>query len=236
VAADLLSQHCWSENTWATRSSQWRKWVGFCEQDERSIFPTSEGDILAYIGLLRLDGKVSAASLPQYLSAVSRYHDFAGMASPTKTVLVRSKTRAYDRAFDLNAFSRPTRVGLWAVWMRRVLSLGLETHVPTLIRIAAMVMFMFLFGCQESTAVSLRDSDLTVTDERVTAVLVQRKGKRTQGPWSCTTTGAPQPLLLPLPWRSRVAGRACARRPTRSLPWRKGRTSPRPRRRRWSRP
>jgi hypothetical protein len=84
VAADLLSTHCWSENSWATRSSQWRKWVGFCEQDDRSIFPASEGDVLAYIGFLKLEGSVSAASLPQYLSAVSRYHELAGVASPTK--------------------------------------------------------------------------------------------------------------------------------------------------------
>jgi hypothetical protein len=65
VAADLLSQRCWSRNTRATRSSQWRKWVGFCEQDERSIFPAYEGDVLAYIGFLRLEGRVSEVSIPQ---------------------------------------------------------------------------------------------------------------------------------------------------------------------------
>jgi hypothetical protein len=61
VAADLLSHNFWSYNTWATRSSQWRKWVEFYEQDERSVFPASEGDILAYIGFLKLKGRVSAA-------------------------------------------------------------------------------------------------------------------------------------------------------------------------------
>jgi hypothetical protein len=67
AAADLLSRHCWSGNTRVTRSRQWRKWVGFCEQDERSVFPASEGDVLAYIAFLKLEGKMSAASLPQYL-------------------------------------------------------------------------------------------------------------------------------------------------------------------------
>jgi integrase len=182
VAADLLSQQCWSGNTWATRSSQWRKWEGFCEQDERSIFPASEGDVLAYIGFLRLEGSVSAASLPQYLSAVSRYHELAGVASPTKTTLVRSLVQAYSRAFDLGAVARPTRVGLSAAVMRRILVLGLQTPVPALVRDAALVMFMFLFGCRASTAVSVRGSDLDVTDARMTAVLVHRKGKRTQDP------------------------------------------------------
>ena len=182
MAADLLSTHCWSENSWATRSSQWRKWVGFCEQDDRSIFPASEGDVLAYIGFLKLEGSVSAASLPQYLSAVSRYHELAGVASPTKTVLVRSLVKAYDRAFDLNALSRPTRVGLGAAVMRRVLALGLSTPVPTLVRDAALVMCMFLFGCRASTVTGLRNSDVEVTDWQVTAVLIHRKGKRTQDP------------------------------------------------------
>jgi integrase len=193
VAADILSQHCLSGNTRATRRSQYRKWVGFCEQDERIVFPASEGDVLAYIWFVKLEGKVSATSLPQYLTAVSRYHELAGVASPTKTVLLRSLTRAYDRAFDLSALPRPTLVGLSAALMRRVLTWGLATPVPTLVRDAAMVMLIFLFGCRASAAVGLLDSDLIVTDTRVMAMLVHRKGKRTGHPWSCTTTGAPKP-------------------------------------------
>jgi hypothetical protein len=154
------------------------KWVGFCEQDEGSVFPASEGDVIAYIGFLKLEGRVSAASLPQYLSAVSRYHELAGVASPTKTVLVRSLSRAYDPAFDPGALPRPTRVGLPAAVMRCVLALGLETPVLTLVRGAALVMFVFLFGCRASTAVSLRGSDIDVTDGRVTAVLVHSVAPR----------------------------------------------------------
>jgi integrase len=183
VVADLLSRHCWSDNTWATRSSQWRKWVGFCGQDDRNVFPASEGDVLAYVGFLKMEGSVSAASLPQYLSAVSRCHELAGVASPTKTILVRSLVRAYDRSFDLTALVRPTRVGLSGQIMRRVVvQLGLATPVPTSVRAAAMVVFMFVFGCRASTAMGLRGSDIEVTEETVTAVLVHRKGKRTQDP------------------------------------------------------
>jgi site-specific recombinase XerD len=66
--------------------------------------------------------------------------------------------------------------------MRRVLNFGMETSIPTLVRDASMVMFMFVFGCRAYTAVSLRDADIDVTDERVTAVLVHRKGKRKRDP------------------------------------------------------
>jgi integrase len=182
VAADLLSRHCWSGNTWATRSSQWRKWVGFCEQDDRNAFPATEGDVLAFVGFLKLEGKISSASLPQYLSAVSRYHELAGVPSPTKSTLVQSLVRAYDRAFDERVLTRPTRVGLSAPMMRRVLAFGLETPVPMLLRAAALVVFMFLFGCRASTTVALRASDFEITDAQVTVVLVHRKGKRTQDP------------------------------------------------------
>jgi integrase len=58
----------------------------------------------------------------------------------------------------------------------------METLVPTLVRDDSVVMLMFVFGCRASTAVSLRDADIDITDERVTAVLVHRKGKRTLDP------------------------------------------------------
>jgi integrase len=45
-----------------------------------------------------------------------------------------------------------------------------------------MVVFMFVFGCRASTAIRLRASDIEVSTERITAVLVHRKGKRTQDP------------------------------------------------------
>jgi hypothetical protein len=182
---------------------------------------------MAYFGFLRLEGRVSAASLPQYLSAVSLYHELAGVESPTKTALVRSLVQAYSRAFDLGAVAHPTRVGLPAAVMRRILVLGLETPVPTLVRDAPFVLFMFLFGCRASTAVSVRGSDLEVTDARLTAVLVHRKGKRTQDPWYWTTRGILRSPSRFHPSRYYGDGRACARPPRNSLRSPRRRTSPR---------
>jgi hypothetical protein len=90
--------------------------------------------------------------------------------------------RTHKRALDMNALTRPTRVGLPAPVLRPVLSLGLETPVLTIVRAAATVLVMFLFGCRAPTAVSLRESDIEVTDARVTAVLMHHKGKRAQEP------------------------------------------------------
>jgi hypothetical protein len=90
--------------------------------------------------------------------------------------------RAYDRALAVEATYRDIRVGLPANLMRPIVTLGLTTPVVMLIRDEALVIIMFMFGCRASTAGGVRESDVSVTSERVTAVLVHRKGKRTQDP------------------------------------------------------
>lgn len=76
AAADLLAGHGWSDGTWTNRLSQIRRWLAFCDEDERTA--RTEGDILAYIGYLSLDGKGGPVSARQYFTAVSRYHEDGG--------------------------------------------------------------------------------------------------------------------------------------------------------------
>lgn len=61
----------------------------FCNEEGRSVLPAGEGDVLAFIGYLSLEGRVGPTLAGQYLSAISRYHENAGYESPTKTALVR---------------------------------------------------------------------------------------------------------------------------------------------------
>lgn len=84
-AARLLAELGWSESTWTTRASQFARWLRFCDGDLRSPRPSDEGDVLSYIGFLSLEGRLCADSLPQYISAVSRYHELHGFPSPTHT-------------------------------------------------------------------------------------------------------------------------------------------------------
>lgn len=74
AAADILAEFGWAERTWTNRLAQVRKWLSFCEEDGRQALPAEEGDVLAYIGYLALEGWVGPRSVPQYVSAVSRYH------------------------------------------------------------------------------------------------------------------------------------------------------------------
>jgi site-specific recombinase XerD len=182
VAAELLSVHCWGERTWITRASQWRKWETFCEEDARSPFPATEGDVLAYIGYLKMEQSIAASSLPQYLSAISSYHELAGLPYPTRTPMVKALVGAYERSLDIPDDARLVRVGLPAASVRRVLRLGISTAVPAVMRDCAMVVMLFLTGCRGSTAVRLGPSDIGLADEIVTVRLVHRKGKRTRNP------------------------------------------------------
>ena len=61
AAADLLVDFGWTDRTWGNRISQIKKWFTFCEEDERPKLDATEGDVLAYIGYLHLEGRVGPA-------------------------------------------------------------------------------------------------------------------------------------------------------------------------------
>ena len=61
-AAELLLAHRWKPHTWANRSRQIKKWLVFRAEDGRDPLPAGEGDVLAYLGYLYLEGRVGATS------------------------------------------------------------------------------------------------------------------------------------------------------------------------------
>lgn len=105
---------------------------GFLDEDDRSALPAEDGGILAYIGILSLEGRVSSQSLPQYISAVSRYHVLHHMTSPTTTQLVRALVKAYDRTDEKSNERVQSRIGILcqvvsASLVRRMVVFGFET-------------------------------------------------------------------------------------------------------------
>ena len=85
-AGRILSDFAWATTTWNNRSSPLPKWLRFCDEDYRTPFPASEGDIPAYVGYLSLEGHIGATSAPKYISAISRYQELHYLASPTRTL------------------------------------------------------------------------------------------------------------------------------------------------------
>lgn len=71
-AARLLERHVCADTTFINRTSQVLRWIQFFDEDMRQPLPATEGDVLAFIGYLSLEGRVSGTFLPQYVSAVSR--------------------------------------------------------------------------------------------------------------------------------------------------------------------
>lgn len=182
AAADLLSGFVWTDQTWSNRASQIKKWFAFCEEDGRPKFGASEGDVLAYIGYLHLEGRVGPTSVAQYVTAVSRYHDHHNYPSPTHTPLVSALVKAYASKADLQGLTKTARVGLPAGLVLRIVSYGLQTDVIEEVCYCTMVLFAFVFQCRSVSVAHLQDSDVTVTDAGVTAVLTHRKAKSRQRP------------------------------------------------------
>ena len=86
----------------------------------------TEGDILAYIGYLSMEGRISDTSLPQYISAVRRFHILHGVPSPTNSPLVKYMMNAYARRYQAHAETRLQRIGFSATDMRSLLQFGMK--------------------------------------------------------------------------------------------------------------
>ena len=182
VAADLLADFGWTAGTWLNRSSQIKKWFGFCEEDGRPKLGASEGNVLAYIGYLHLEGRVGPTSIAQYVTAISRYHELLHAPSPAHTPLVSALVWVYANKHDLKGVVKNARIGLSASQVRRLVIYGLQTSEVDEVGYCACVLFAFAFQCRSVSVAHLQDRDITVSPRLVTAVLTHRKGKSRSQP------------------------------------------------------
>lgn len=193
-AARLLSEFTWAQSTWTTRASQIARWMRFCDEDMRSPLPAEEGDILAYVGFLSLEGRIKPESLPQYLSAISQYHELHYLPSPTKTPLVRALVRAYTRSVDSSSTTSAIRVGLPASVVRTILHTGMLATNCYDVGCCAATVFAFVFQCRSVSLHHLSATDVRFSGDEVTVTLFRRKGKSIR-----------RPLILTYPAGSDVA-------------------------------
>lgn len=52
--------------------------MAFFYEDGSFPWSAKEGEILAYIGNISIEGKVGPKSVRQYVTAISRYHEYRG--------------------------------------------------------------------------------------------------------------------------------------------------------------
>lgn len=90
----------------------------------RNALLAAEEDVFAYMGYHPIEQRISLESLPQYVSAVSRYHEWHHLPSPTKTPLVRALAQTYRRDWDCTAAAQDLRISISVEDARRNLALG----------------------------------------------------------------------------------------------------------------
>lgn len=171
----------------------------------RCPLPDSEGDVLAYIGFLSLEGKLSSESLPQYISAVSRYHELHSLPSPTRTPLVNSLMRAYTRRFDQLAVPALQRIGCPAFVINQILQAGHSASDHYDLSCCTAVVIAFIFQVRAVSMAHLYRRDLRCDSSGLTASFYRRKGRSIRRPLilhypRSSTWGPSNPLSLIERW------------------------------------
>lgn len=88
AAAWMFMDYAWSSQTNSAVKSQWKSWLNFYGDDQISPLPVTEGHVLKFNGWLKSEQidvwrSITAASAPQYLSAVRKVHIlYVGVPAP----------------------------------------------------------------------------------------------------------------------------------------------------------
>lgn len=179
----LVKEYAWSSRTLRSRGSQWKAWLAFCIEDDRTPLPVTEAHMVAFIGWLKLSRErgercVSSRSIPQYLSAVRRMHlTLTGIAVPAFPYL-DIVIRAY-RKWEEGTFPQASvRCGLSADILQRIWALGMSSDDRDTVRECAACVFAFCFnGLRESTVMSVLCQNVTLTDDGIHVRVSMCKGR-----------------------------------------------------------
>ncbi|KAK3260584.1 hypothetical protein CYMTET_30464 [Cymbomonas tetramitiformis] len=166
-----------------------RRFILFCERDQRPWLPASEATVLLYIASLLEDGNIKSASLQPYLSAINNYHEDLRFPGPAKG---RSVTRAVKGMATIQAELavqeeniETQRTWLPAAHVRRVheAALSLTPRSPEelqLLRAFTYVVVAFVTFGRPDTGTSLSRQHVHCGDSEFSVVLLKEKGRRHQ--------------------------------------------------------
>lgn len=96
--ASAAMKKFYSENSWKTRQSQWKKYADFCQATGCVALPCSVTALCAYIAFLARDLKYS--SICNYVSALKTLHLLHGApADAFDAFIVKAVMKGYKRIF-----------------------------------------------------------------------------------------------------------------------------------------
>lgn len=161
--AELLGKFGIHHRTATTKISQRKCWLEFCAADKLKPVPVNEAGLLGFIRWLiecreAWPRKVSAASLPHYISAIHTTHrDLCGSPPPPfpnqRQILKAYKTR------ESSSFPSPSlRAGISAAIVYSIYQLGMRSSYAFTILDVSIVVFAFtLSGLSNYTVDNLLD-------------------------------------------------------------------------------
>jgi hypothetical protein len=148
--------------------------------------PVNEGQLVAYVGWLAIEREagrrsVSAASLPQYISAVrvvaKSFFDGQEALTAGRMPILQALLRAYGQ-WEARSFPRLThRGGVPADIIQAIWANAMQSEERVVIRDAAAVILAYVLGLRESSVMSLPAENITHTAAKMTVRLVLVKGK-----------------------------------------------------------
>ncbi|KAK3242308.1 hypothetical protein CYMTET_47996 [Cymbomonas tetramitiformis] len=163
-----------------------RAFMAFCEEKRREWLLATGGSVRLYIAHLLDKGKVQAASMQPYLSAINDYHEDMGFPRPAKgwavSRAVKGMSALQVQAAEAAGEEQTVRTWLPARHVSAVHEhgLGLEPvgrAATELLRACAYVVFAFVTFGRPDTGLPMRREHISITCDEISVVLDREKGR-----------------------------------------------------------
>jgi len=232
-----LAEHCLAPATDSTKTSQWLKFVRYCESDGHQPLPAAEGTVLSYIGYLFEEDRIHGRSIDHYLSAIRTRHNREGLQSPFVNNHHVDLVRAFRHQDERRGALQDVRAAIPCDVIARIRHLGLGAQPYSLTEHqAAMVEFQYLLTWREGSVRTMQVTDVLVrfggqTGEdaahtnllTLTARPRTLKGRLVRGVGACSLTCHHSPSRLhnrnPLALQLRFYRQRCASSEDSDLYW-----------------
>lgn len=197
-ALTLIQCFTWAKRTSEGRNSQVKKYTEFAEAEGRGM-PPGEIDLVCFVGYMMYEGKVSAASFPQYLSGVRRCCEVLKLEplppTPKESRLLEDALKAAKRLeSELPVKEIWTRAGISASQTLIVLEVDPNSTELVLRRRKALWQVLFCFSFRGGTGGALWAKDFTFDSDFRMAIKPDVL-KRTSS--ECTRNPESRPYCVP---------------------------------------
>ena len=139
--------------------SKWRRFAAFCESKGLTALPAAPSTVLLYLGHLASEGRVQAANLQPYFSAINKLHVDLELPPPARGTSLSAARRRLALA-QREVAERTQRLPLPAGVALAVLWCGLHTPDDHVLRCCVCLVINFMFGCRPATGAAMRAGDL----------------------------------------------------------------------------